>query len=533
MEFTIADLFERVADTVPDRIAVVSDGDELTYRELDRRATQLAHALADLGVAPGDHVGVYLYNVPAHLEAMLACFKLRTVPINVNYRYVAGELAQLFADADLVGVFHHADLPPPPDADLRFAVPVDGEEYEKLLAAGSSERDFGARSGDDHYVLYTGGTTGLPKGVVWRQEDIIFVVMGGGNPGGDPLARPEDIAAAVVANRAQRAAPFLRPGDAPPERYAALALGPLVHASGQWLALGTLIGGGTVVLNPQRHMDMGDVLRLVARERVTMMSLVGDTSGRPLLEELTAHPGRYDTSSLLVLGSGAAILSPEVKERLLAAMPSVLGISEGLGSSESPVQAAATTRRDGPRPESLRFDGRPTTVVFDDEWKPVAAGSGQVGRLATAGRVPLGYYNDPERSARTFVEVDGQRWSVPGDMATVDADGAIRLVGRGSLCINTGGEKVYPEEVEAALKSHPAVADALVVGVADAQWGQRVAAVVSPVAGAHAPTLEDLQQHCRGMLAGYKIPRTLTVVDAVRRSPAGKGDYAWAAEMSG
>jgi acyl-CoA synthetase (AMP-forming)/AMP-acid ligase II len=210
----------------------------------------------------------------------------------------------------------------------------------------------------------------------------------------------------------------------------------------------------------------------------------------------------------------------------------VLGISEGLGSSESPVQAAATTRRDGRRPESLRFDGRPTTVVFDDDWKPIAPGSGQVGRLATGGRVPLGYYNDPERSARTFVEVDGQRWSVPGDMATVDADGSIRLVGRGSLCINTGGEKVYPEEVEAALKAHAAIQDALVVGVPDPQWGQRVAAVVSLVAGATAPSLDDVHAHCRAALAGYKLPRSLTIVDAVRRSPAGKGDYAWAAEIA-
>jgi acyl-CoA synthetase (AMP-forming)/AMP-acid ligase II len=479
MEFTIADLFECVADTVPARVAVVCGDDELTYRDLDRRATQLAHALADLGVAPGDHVGLHLYNVTAHVEAMLACFKLRAVPINVNYRYVAGELAQLFNDADLVGVFHHADMPPPDGTGIRFAIAVDGDDYEKLLAAGSPERDFAPRSPDDHYVLYTGGTTGLPKGVVWRQEDITLVVAGGGNPGGEPLARPEDVAGAVLANRAQRVAPFLRPGDAPPERFAAFPLGPLMHASGQWLALGTLIGGGTLVLYPGRRMDMAEVLRVVARERVTMLILVGDTSARPLLAEMHAHPDAYDTSSLLLLGSGAAILSAEVKEQLLAAFPSVLGISEGLGSSESPVQAAATTRRDGRRPESLRFDSRPTTVVFDDDWKPVTPGSGRVGRLATTGRVPLGYYNDPERTARTFVEVDGKRYSVPGDMATVDADGSIRLVGRGSLCINTGGEKVYPEEVEAALKSHPSIEDALVVGVPDAQWGRRVAAVVT------------------------------------------------------
>jgi acyl-CoA synthetase (AMP-forming)/AMP-acid ligase II len=532
MEFAIADLFECVADTVPDRAAVVSGADQLTYRDLDRRSTQLAHSLAGLGVGPGDHVGLYLYNVPAHVEAMLACFKLRAVPINVNYRYTGGELAQLFDDADLVGVFHHADLPPPTATGLGFAVDVDGDEYEGLIAAGSAQRDFGPRSADDHYVLYTGGTTGLPKGVVWRQEDIIFLVMGGGNPGGDPLERPEDIARAVVENRAQRAAPFLGPADAAPDRYAALSLGPLMHASGQWIALGTLIGGGTLVLYTERHVDMARVLELVERERVTMLSLVGDANARPLLDALTNHPGRYDTSSLLVLGSGGSILSGEVKEQLMAGLPSVAGITEGLGSSESPLQAAAVTRRDGSRQESLRFDSRPTTAVFDDEWRPVVPGSGQVGRIATRGRVPLAYYKDPERSARTFVEVDGERWSLPGDMATVDADGAIRLVGRGSLCINTGGEKVYPEEVEAVLKSHPAVADAVVVGVPDERWGQRVAAVVALVDGAAPPTLEALQSHCRNRVAAYKVPRLLSIVDAVRRSPAGKADYVWASAVA-
>ena len=532
MQFAIADLFECVTDTVPDRTAVVSGAQQLTYRELDRRATQLAHALAARGVDAGDHVGLYLYNVPAHVEAMLACFKLRAVPVNVNYRYVDAELAQLFDDADLVGVFHHTDLPPPAERALRFAIPVDGDEYENVISDASAERDFGPRSGDDHYVLYTGGTTGLPKGVVWRQEDIIFVVMGGGNPGGDPLTRPDDIARTVVENRAQRVAPFLGPDDAPPERYAALSLGPLMHASGQWMALATLIGGGTLVLYPDRHVEMAAVLELVERERVTMLSLVGDASARPLLEELTANPGRHVTSSLLLLGSGGSILSGDVKEQLMAALPTVVGISEGLGSSESPVQAAAVTRRDGRPQESLRFDGRPTTVVFDEHWRPVTPGSGQIGRLATRGRVPLGYYKDPERSARTFVEVDGERYSMPGDMATVDADGAIRLVGRGSLCINTGGEKVYPEEVEAILKAHPAVADAIVVGVPDDKWGQRVAAVVAVVDGAAPPTLDELQRHCRKGLAAYKIPRSLLLVDAVRRSPAGKADYAWAAAVA-
>ena len=532
MDFNLADLFELVADTVPDREAVVCGDRRLTFRELDERTTRLAHGLRGLGVAPGDHVGLYLYSTAEHLEAILACYKLRAVPVNVNYRYVDDELAYLFEDADLVGVFHHGDLRPP-GAALRFLVDVDNGDHEALVRSGSAERDLGQRSGDDHYVLYTGGTTGMPKGVVWRHEDIFFVAMGGGNPGGPPIERPEDIARTVRESRAQRARPFLAPGDPGPDEYVALSLGPLMHASGQWLGISTILGGGKIVLYPDRRMDMARVLRLVERERVTMLSLVGDASARPLLDELEAHPGAYDTSSLLLLGSGGSILSGDVKDRLLAAMPTVLAISEAIGSSEAPVQAVAVARKQGTPSQSLRFMGRDLTVVFDDDLRPIEPGSGRVGRLATTGRMPLGYYKDPERTARTFVEVDGVRWSLPGDMATVDADGTIRLLGRGSLCINTGGEKVYPEEVEAVLKGHPLVQDAVVVGLPDERWGQRVVAVVSPRDAGDPPTLESLQAHCRTHLAGYKVPRALRVVGHVERSPAGKADYAWASGVAG
>jgi fatty-acyl-CoA synthase len=302
-----------------------------------------------------------------------------------------------------------------------------------------------------------------------------------------------------------------------------------MHASGQWSALGTLLAGGTVVIYTERSIDMARVLELVERERVVMLTLVGDASARPLLAELEADPARYDTSSLQLLGSGGAILSADVKQRLLAALPSVLAITEAIGSSESPVQAVAVARRDGESNETLRFDARDTTMVVDDDLRPIAAGSGEVGRLATRGRVPLGYYRDAEKSARTFVEIDGARWALPGDMATVDADGGIRLLGRGSMCINTGGEKVYPEEVEAVVRTHPAIVDAVVVGAADERFGQRV--VVVAAVDATAPlTLAALREHCRAHLAGYKLPRALVVVDHVERSPAGKPDYRWAAE---
>jgi acyl-CoA synthetase (AMP-forming)/AMP-acid ligase II len=311
-----------------------------------------------------------------------------------------------------------------------------------------------------------------------------------------------------------------------------MSLGPLAHASGQWGAFGTLLGGGRLILYPERHMDMTLVLDLVERERIGMLTLVGDASARPLLEAVVVDDGAHDTSSLLLLGSGGSILSGDVKDRLLAALPSVQAILEAIGSSESPAQAVALATRDAPAGASLTFAPKAETMVVDDSLTPIAPGTGVAGRLATTGRVPIGYHNDPERSARTFVEIDGRRWALPGDMATVDADGTIHLLGRGSMCINTGGEKVYPEEVEAVVKAHPKVADAVVVGVRDERWGERVVAVVAPVAPDDAPDLADVDAHCRGQLAGYKVPRALCVVAEVQRTPAGKPDYRWAREVA-
>jgi acyl-CoA synthetase (AMP-forming)/AMP-acid ligase II len=273
-------------------------------------------------------------------------------------------------------------------------------------------------------------------------------------------------------------------------------------------------------------MDMRCVLELVETERVTMLTIVGDTSGRPLVETLEARPDTFDTSSLRLLGSGGSILTAAIKDRLLAALPSVLAISEAVGSSEAPVQATAVAIKGKPA-SSLSFAARDVTIVVSEDLRPVKPGSGEIGRLATRGRGPIGYHKDPARTARTFVEIDGVRWSLPGDMATVEADGTIRLLGRGSMCINTGGEKVYPEEVEAVIKSHPLVADAVVVGADDPEWGQRVVCIVQATPEGP-PALEDLRTHCRARLAGYKAPRALYLVDEVRRSAAGKPDYRWA-----
>ncbi|HEV3225675.1 MAG TPA: AMP-binding protein, partial [Acidimicrobiales bacterium] len=466
------------------------------------------------------------------VEATFACFKLRAVPINVNYRYVAGELAPLFDNADLVGIVcdERTEGAVRAAANDRWVVRT-GAEYEALVTEGSAARAFAERSGDDHYVLYTGGTTGMPRGVVWRHEDMFFSALGSGNPGGPPITRPEEIGAHARINRKQRLTPYLAADDPGPDEFVALSLGPLVHASGQWMGFGTLLGGGRVVLYDDVHLDLEKVLDLVERERVVMLSLVGDTGARPLVEALEAHAGRWDTSSVRLLGSGGSILTADMRDRLFAALPSVLAINEAVGSSEAPVQALATAVRGQPTIQSLAFTARAgITVVLDDDLRPVTPGSGVEGWLAAGGRVPIGYHNDPEKSARTFVTVDGARYSIPGDRALVEADGTIRLLGRGALCINTGGEKVYPEEVEAVLKAHPAITDAAVVGIPDERWGHRVAAVVS--FSGDALDLEAVQAHCRSALAGYKVPRTLAVVDHVERSPAGKADYRWAAAVA-
>jgi acyl-CoA synthetase (AMP-forming)/AMP-acid ligase II len=495
----------------------------LTYRELDERATRLAHALQqELGIEPGDHVGLQLFDSTEHVEAMFACYKARAVPINVNWRYVAEELRQVLDDAGAKALFHEPEM----TAVIEPAVARD-EQYEDLLAKGSVTRDFAPRTGDDHYVLYTGGTTGTPKGVVWRHEDIFFAVLGGGNPAGPPIEKPEEIKNTPLTNKALRLRAFLPADDPGPEQFIQLSLSPLMHAGGQWSALATLLGGGKVVLYHERSVDMTTVLRLVESERITSLNMTGDASAVPLLDELRANPRTYDTSSLRLLGSGASMLSGDAKAELLERIPTVVAISEAVGSSEAPVEAATVTTRGGAPPVSLKFNARPETAVLDDDLKPVEPGSGRVGRLAVRGRVPIGYHNDPEKTARTFVEIDGVRWSLPGDMATVDADGSIRLAGRGSQCINTGGEKVYPEEVEAVIKTHPGVADTLVVGRPHPKWGQQVVAIVQPADGAQLG-LDDLDAHCRPHLAAYKLPRDVVTVEQIQRSPTGKPDYDWA-----
>jgi fatty-acyl-CoA synthase len=528
MEFNLADLWEAVADTIPDREAVVRGDRRLTFAELDERATRLAHALAAGGVGPGSHVAVYLVNCVEYLETMLAAFKLRASPVNINYRYVEDELRYVLDDSDASAIVVGREFTPKlaaiehalPRLTARFVVD-DGtgvrvppslrhDDYETAIAAASATRDFAPRSADDLYLLYTGGTTGQPKGVMWRAEDIFFAALGGGRLGGESITSPEEITANIGAGA--RCHPAC----------------PLMHGTAQWMTFATLYAGGVIVLAVDRHFDAARTWELIARERVAFLVIVGDAFARPLVDAFDRLDPSLDVSSLTVVLSGGAILSPTVKEAWAARLPGAMLI-DGFGASETGGQGQSLAVAGGATPGAPRFSVTDDTTVLDDDLRPATVGA--VGKLARRGHVPLGYYKDAEKTAATFPVIDGVRWSVPGDHARLEPDGTITVLGRGSVSINTGGEKVYPEEVEGALKSHPAVFDAVVVGVPDDRWGERVVAVAQFRPGASA-TLEELDAHTREHLARYKVPRDLVVVDGIARSPSGKPDYRWAKSVA-
>ncbi|MEO5875560.1 MAG: AMP-binding protein, partial [Streptosporangiaceae bacterium] len=501
LAFNLADLFETVADAAPDRLGLVSGDVRLTYRELDERANRLAAALAALGVGAGDRVAILAANRAEWLETQIGVYKLRTVPVNVNYRYTAGELAHVIADAGCVALVGEraliarlgtarADL-----LELRHVLALeDGTAYEledvlpyeEALAAVSPARVPVQRSGDDLYLLYTGGTTGLPKGVMWRSEDIFFAAMGGGNMIGQPIATPAEAGVNAAAGG-----------------MTILVNAPLMHGAGMWVAWAALTSGGTLVLWSQPGFHAPDVLDLIVAEGVQVMVLVGDAMARPIADELEQHS--YDLSQMFAIATGGSVTSPDVKQRLKASIPSLAIILDAIGGSETGTGGQGIDPGPDGRP---RFLPKPDVAVLDEKLRPVTPGAEEIGVFARTGRIPLGYWGDEAKTAATFVtDPDGTRWALQGDMATIDAEGNMILLGRGSTVVNTGGEKVFVEEVEAALKSHPAVYDALVVGVADERLGQRVTAVVSLAGTATAPQTEELRAHCRDKLAGYKIPR--------------------------
>ncbi|GHJ25860.1 fatty-acyl-CoA synthase [Streptomyces hygroscopicus subsp. sporocinereus] len=528
MEYNLADLFESIVDTVPGREALVyldhpGSGAErrLTYAQLDAAANRLAHHLRDSGVAPGEHVGLHLCNGVEYLQTALACLKIRAVPVNVNYRYVEEELVYLYRDADLAALVYDAEFGGrvaaalPRAGGLRHLVRVgsggDGPPtavpFTEAEASGSPGRDFPARSADDRFIIYTGGTTGMPKGVMWRQEDLFFSGLGGGAPTGEPVRRPAELAERVAAGG---------------EGLVFFPTPPLMHGTSTLTAFIAFDFGQKVVLH--RKFVPEEVLRTIEKEKVTTASLVGDAMLRPLVDALAGPLRGTDLSSLLSVSSSGAILSETVRAQFAALAPHTL-LLNNFGSSESGFNGTATADSGPEKGFRLRVNAR-TTVVDPATLAPVAPG--EPGRIAQRGHVPLGYYNDPKKTAETFFEADGERWVLLGDMGTVDEDGVITVLGRGSQCINTGGEKVYPEEVEQALKAHPEVYDALVAGVPDTRWGFSVAAVVQPRAQASGLTADAVRDHCRKRLAGYKIPRTVVFTDRIQRSPSGKADYRWA-----
>ncbi len=520
MALNIADLVEHAVDAFPERVAVTCGDDERTYAELEARTNRLAHFLAARGVGPGSHVGVYGSNSLPLIETILAIYKLRAVAININYRYVEAELRYVLSDADCVALVHDrryagtvaAVLPTVPgvtsvvviddgsDADyIRYG----GVSLDDALASASPERDFGPRSSDDIYMLYTGGTTGYPKGVMWRHEDV-WRALGGGI---------DHVSGQVLAGE------WAQVERGQQMTMVRMCVAPLIHGNAQWGALPSLFAGETVVLMPR--FDPHDMWRTIERRRVNVVVLIGDAMARPFIEAFLQ--GGYDGSSIFSISTSAAVFSASVKEQIVAAFPDAL-LSEAVGSSEMGFVGLGF-KTPGAESDGPRISPGPNTIVIDDSG--AKAGPGAIGWLARGTYIPLGYYKDPVKTAKLFTEVDGARYAMSGDLARVEDDGTITLLGRGNTCINTGGEKVYPEEVESALKAHLDVFDALVVGVPDDRLGQQVAALIQARPG-HSVDLSDVDAHLRKLIAGYKVPRQVWLVDQVGRTVSGKPDYGWA-----
>jgi len=531
--FNIADLFEHTVDVVPDRLCVVDDAARLTYRELDERGNRFGHYLLAQGVKPADHVGIYAQNSHQWLEAMLGCLKVRAVPINVNFRYVEDELSYLIGNAELVAcvfdqeyagrlaavadrspkltTFVHIEDDSGADTSSLGSVP-----FDEALASGSPERDFDERSADDIYVIYTGGTTGMPKGVMWRHEDIFFAL----GQGIDALTG-ERVASEY--SRAEQAA-------ASETGLVFCVIPPLMHGAAQIATLSQWFLGSTLVLVGKFDPEL--VWGLFESEGVNSVLLTGDAMARPLMDALEADADRWDLSQLVSVSSSAALFSQSLKDRYLDHFPNLI-ITDSIGSTESGFNGLTYAAKG-----AKAAAGGPTVtpgadvVILDEELQIIPPGDLRIGKLGRGGNIPLGYFNDPAKTAETFViAADGRRYAVSGDSAQWTENGQMTMLGRGSVSINSGGEKIFPEEVEQALKAHPAVFDCTVVGVSDERWGQRVAAVVQFSEG-ETTDLEALCDHARNHIAGYKVPRELHVVDAIVRSPSGKPDYRWAKTLA-
>ena len=532
MEFNAADIFEGVVQRIPDREAVVLGETRLTYKELDARANKAAHALKKLNISKGSHIGIYAFNCIEWLEIMLGAYKLCAIPININYRYVEEELKYLMNNADIEAIFFHQQFSDKLN-NIADALPLlktyvsinDGSDaksdlvcvdYEALIEHESEEQVPQLRSGDDQYILYTGGTTGMPKGVVWRMEDVLMTLGGGIDAvTGEKYPTPEALADKCLQ-----------------DQTTALALAPLMHGAAQWQSFNAFFSGWKLVFNDQVTFDAHHAWDLIAKERVMNLTITGDAMGRPLCDALPAALQRgLDLSCLFVIASSASVFSSSIKDTMITLLPNLF-IIDAVGSSETGATGVNIHTKDGKLKDSgggPKFNKPDFSAILNLETQQIIPQSDTetIGYLARKGHVPIAYYKDPEKSKKTFIDVEGERFSVPGDMAKYESDGQITLLGRGSVSINSGGEKIFPEEVEMALKAHPNVFDCLVVGVKDETWGQKVVAVIQRRDSSEL-TLEDLKETSAKYIASYKMPKALIFSDLIERAPSGKPNYQWA-----
>jgi fatty-acyl-CoA synthase len=527
-DWNYADVWETVADVQPKTPAVTQGARTLVWEEFDRGADGVAQFLLDLDVVQQDKVALYLYNSPEYLQTTFAAIKIGLVPVNTNYRYGDDELSYLWDNADAVAVVFNGSFTERIEGILDRVPRVKGwlwvddgtgpcpdwaTPYEDASKCdvGRTRAPWG-RSGDDLYMLYTGGTTGMPKGVMWRQDDLFARLIDGGVRHYDVNGGLDGVRTALSAS---------------PGGVTLMPACPLMHGTGAFTAHTVLAEGGRVCLLDSRKYDPVELLDTVEREKVNGLVIVGDPFSRPLLSAMDAEPGRWDLSSLMMVISSGAMWSEPVKQALLAHHPAML-LVDAFSSSEA-LGMGVSVSGGGSAAKTASFTLGPDVKVLTEDGRHVEPGSDEVGVLALGGRNPLGYYKDTEKSDRTFKEIDGVRYSIPGDYAQVDADGTIHLLGRGSVCINSGGEKIFPEEVEEALKTHVAVRDAVVVGIPHETYGEQIIAVVELVDGdgsrGGSPSEAELIDHVKGRLASYKAPRRVRGVPSIGRAPNGKVDY--------
>lgn len=524
--FNLADVFETVVQTVPERTAYSSDSKQLTFAQLNERANRLGNALKAKGFKRGDNVGIQLINSAEYFEAFFACVKFGAIPININYRYTAHELEYLYKNLDLKAIFyntlHESEVTKAADASeklqLRICVGTANDAhataYEELLATGDTELTDPERSDNDLYILCTGGTTGMPKGVVWPHKSLFMAALGGGGiffrqP---PIQAPEALMQMIP--------------HAPPLRF--LAVAPLMHGAAMWSSLISLFAGHTIVINDDQKFNAEQLLDLVIRQQVNIVSVVGDTMALPIVQALEAEPERWNLAAVASFGSGGAVLSQSIQQRVQKFLPNGI-VHNGVGSSETGIVGSGTKPKDG-GDGFMVLEPRPDIAILNEKHEFLRS-PGDEGILSRTGYTPIGYYNAPEKTAETFVKLGDHVWVVSGDRARIAEDGTYVVLGRDSQCINTGGEKVFAEEVEEAARGVDFIQDVVVVGKPDERWGNKVCAVVQLREGKTFDN-DTFQEICRAQLSGFKMPREIFVVDEVKRSPAGKPNYKWAKEQA-